>query len=89
MIWSSLQLTSKQWIITQQFTAGADLFLKQNDVSLPQFMPVSQNAKITFQSLDGSLRYVIVFGLRFYVPVNSNGHVETVSLPKHTFSWAI
>ena len=29
MIWSSLQLTSKQWIFTQQFTAGADLFLKQ------------------------------------------------------------
>ena len=28
MIWSSLQLTSKQWIITQQFTAVADLFLK-------------------------------------------------------------
>ena len=28
VIWSSLQLTSKQWIITQQFTAGADLFLK-------------------------------------------------------------
>ena len=27
LIWSSLQLTSKQWIITQQFTAGADLFL--------------------------------------------------------------
>ena len=27
VIWS-LQLTSKQWIITQQFTAGADLFLK-------------------------------------------------------------
>ena len=31
VIWSSLQLTSKQWIITQQFTAGADLFLKQNN----------------------------------------------------------
>ena len=30
MILSSLQLTSKQWIITQQFTAGADLFLKWN-----------------------------------------------------------
>ena len=30
VIWSSLQLTSKQWIITQQFTAGADLFLKYN-----------------------------------------------------------
>ena len=28
VIWSSLQLTSKQWIITQQFTARADLFLK-------------------------------------------------------------
>ena len=28
VIWSSLQLTSKQWIINQQFTAGADLFLK-------------------------------------------------------------
>ena len=28
VIWSSLQLTSKQWIITQQFTTGADLFLK-------------------------------------------------------------
>ena len=27
VIWSSLQLTSKQWIITQHFTAGADLFL--------------------------------------------------------------
>ena len=27
VIWS-LQLTSQQWIITQQFTAGADLFLK-------------------------------------------------------------
>ena len=27
VIWSSLQLTSKHWIITQQFTAGADLFL--------------------------------------------------------------
>ena len=26
MSWSSLQLTSKQWIITQQFTARADLF---------------------------------------------------------------
>ena len=28
VIWSSLQLTSKQGIITQKFTAGADLFLK-------------------------------------------------------------
>ena len=29
VIWSSLQLTSKQWIFTQQFTAGADLFLNR------------------------------------------------------------
>ena len=28
LIWSSSQLTSKQWIITQQFTTVADLFLK-------------------------------------------------------------
>ena len=37
VIWSSLQLTSKQWIITQQFTAGADLFLKYHpkDASEP------------------------------------------------------
>ena len=31
VIWSSLQLTSKQWIITQQFTAGADLFLNSSE----------------------------------------------------------
>ena len=30
VIWSPLQLTSKQWIITRQFTARADLFLKYN-----------------------------------------------------------
>ena len=38
VIWSSLQLTSKQWIITQQFTAGADLFLKQLVVYLFYYM---------------------------------------------------
>ena len=26
-----------------------------------------------------------LFGLRFYIPVNSYGHVETVSSPNHTF----
>ena len=30
LVFWSLQLTSKQWIITQQFTAGADLLLKQH-----------------------------------------------------------
>ena len=29
VIWSPLQLTSKQWIITKQFIATADLFLNQ------------------------------------------------------------
>ena len=33
VIWSSLQLTSKLWIITQQFTARADLYLKQSPYS--------------------------------------------------------
>ena len=32
MIWSPLQLTSKQWIITQQFTATADLFKYKKDL---------------------------------------------------------
>ena len=27
-----------------------------------------------------------LFGLRFYIPVNSYGHVETVSSSNHTFS---
>ena len=30
VIWSTLQLTTKQWIITQQFSARADLFLEYN-----------------------------------------------------------
>ena len=32
VIWPPLQLTSKQWIIIQQFTARADLFLKQKKI---------------------------------------------------------
>ena len=30
------------------------------------------------------MRHVV--GVRFYVPINSYGHVEMVSLPYHTFS---
>ena len=44
VIWSSLQLTSKQWIITQQFTAGADLFLKYK--SSNNRAPVSLNYRM-------------------------------------------
>ena len=29
-----------------------------------------------------------LFSFRFYVPVNSYGHVETVSSTNHNFSWA-
>ena len=36
VIWSPLQLTFKQWIITQQFTARADLFLKHTQGITPQ-----------------------------------------------------
>ena len=28
---------------------------------------------------------LLLFGLRFYAPVNGYGHVEYVSLPNHTF----
>ena len=41
VIRSSLQLTSKQWIITQQFTAGADLFLNYIFLSKTWYMPLS------------------------------------------------
>ena len=30
----------------------------------------------------------MVFSLALYISVNSYGHVETVSSPNHTFSWA-
>ena len=46
VIWSSLQLTSKQWIITQQFTAGADLFIKQNNFIWKWIFNISIEAKI-------------------------------------------
>ena len=28
---------------------------------------------------------IFLIGLRFYIPVNSDGHVKTVSSPNHTF----
>ena len=34
-----------------------------------------------------SVVLVYWFGLIFYVPVNSYGHVETVCSPNHTFYW--
>ena len=33
-------------------------------------------------------RWKRLFGLKFYIPVHSYGHVETVSSSNHTFSWA-
>ena len=38
-----------------------------------------RNKKINFQLHS-------LFGLMFYAPVNSYGHIETVSSPNHTFS---
>ena len=32
--------------------------------------------------------YRDVFGLRFYLAINSYGNVKAVSLPNHVFSWA-
>ena len=34
------------------------------------------------------LIYFSFFVLCFNVPLNNYGHIETVSLPNHTFSWA-
>ena len=36
----------------------------------------------------GKWEAMVLFGLRFYIPVNSDGHVETVSSANHTFFWA-
>ena len=49
VIWSSLQLTSKQWIITQQFTVGADLFLKQKQIN---WVTYNDSCKYWSQFLD-------------------------------------
>ena len=51
VIWSSLQLTSKQWIITQQFTAGADLFLKHRSKERRQSHYTKQNIDKMYNSL--------------------------------------
>ena len=55
VIWSSLQLTSKQWIITQQFTAGADLFLK--------YCVLSESSKIS------SAIYIMLFFPQHIFPI--------------------
>ena len=31
--------------------------------------------------------FYFIFGLILYIPVNSYGHVRTVSSPNHIFSW--
>ena len=50
VIWSSLQLTSKQWIITQQFTAEADLFLNYSSLVLSVFWASDMYRKSDQQS---------------------------------------
>ena len=59
VIWSSLQLTPKQWIIKQQFTAGADLFLKQKlDVFTSKL-----RFKFVLKACD---KYNLIFVLLYY-----------------------
>ena len=57
VIWSSLQLTSKQWIITQQFTAGADLFLKFR-VRLAPLNRFKPSSKIFYWPFQGGSSFV-------------------------------
>ena len=49
MVWSSLQLTYKQWIITQQFTARADLFLNNS-----QFLKLRRSIRAQHRKLEYS-----------------------------------
>ena len=49
VIWSSLQLTSKQWIITQHFTVGADLKQRSNFVE-PGFNYLTCHNNFPFNS---------------------------------------
>ena len=58
VIWSSLQLTSKQWIITHQFTAGADLFLNHN-ANPPNVMSLRNIWPIFIQLL--KIRILLIF----------------------------
>ena len=49
MIWSSLQLTSKQWIITQQFTARVDLFFNYS-----KFLKLRRSIRAQHRKLENS-----------------------------------
>ena len=44
----------------------------------------SYTTQSLYKALFGVHRNVCLFDLRFYVPVNSHGHVEMVSPPNHT-----
>ena len=80
VIWSSLQLTSKQWIITQQFTAEADLSLKLmltsqklyiqfHGVGTYELLPISQKSlKISNWNFTCTLQGYI--GIRKYQYLN-------------------
>ena len=49
MIWSSLQLTSKQWIITEQFTARGDLFF-----NFSKFLKLRRSIRAQHRKLENS-----------------------------------
>ena len=58
VIWCSLQMTSKQWIITQQFTATADLFIWQHQ--LVYFNNIALNTSNT-STKDSKDEYMIMY----------------------------
>ena len=61
--------------------------LKNVDILLAKVGQFFFNVESTYEIPDLYMHFSL-FGLMFYIPVNSFGHVETVNSPNHTFSWA-
>ena len=72
MIWSSLQLTSKQWIITQQFTARADLFFNYGNflkLREGQFQPKIESWKIrNLKTRCLAIRLIVTVSMLYQFP---------------------
>ena len=81
VIWSSLQLTSKQWIITQQITAGADLFLKQ----VVQLHVLQVLINKTFQRKIVNIFLPIIFSICFGCSKELSHWGSSFEYPKHMF----
>ena len=64
-----------------------NILLKNVDILLAYVGLFFVNVESTYEIPDLYM-YFCLFGLMFYIPVNSFGHVDTVNPPNHTFSWA-